>query len=166
MAHDQSLKSTALDFNMLSPSFDSCLRIIIAMKHFFVPWSLQPTAMCALLWPLYCIPPEACLFHPSVSLPRPQHLARKSRIPFMDGTWDEYNEATFRGVEHWWAKNTKGAGLTFCSTHLMKSPCLECPTGCFRNSLHFSSRDSKAAGSDLIKGKPKVKLLEPFWIWK
>lgn len=59
----------------------------------------------------------------------------------------------------------KGTGLTFCSTHLIKSPCLECPTGCFRNSLRFSSRDSNAAGSDLIKGKP-VTPLGPFQIWK
>lgn len=58
----------------------------------------------------------------------------------------------------------KGAGLTFCSTHLIKSPCLECPTGCFLNSLRFSSLDSKAAGSDLIKGKQKVKPPGPFWI--
>lgn len=60
----------------------------------------------------------------------------------------------------------KGTGLTFCSTHLMKSPCLEYPTGCFRNSMRFSSRDSKAAGSDLIKGQPKVEPLGPFQIWK
>lgn len=57
-------------------------------------------------------------------------------------------------------------GLTFCSMHLIKSLCLECPTGCFRNSLRFSRRDSKAAGSDLTKGKSKDKEPRPSWILK